>query len=296
MNNYKKYLPSKKFISLTLIIIILLGLFFTIKGLVFLIRENSTSGDNKKINTVVVGDLIQKDSNSNGIADWEEYLWGLNPQKNGPENKEFILAKKKNLSQSGEIIQNDDSRTITNNEILSRELFATIVSLQQTGDINDESIQSIASAIGEEVKANPIPSVYTKEDLTLKNDSEAANYAYYKAFEALVTKYEDRDIGSELTLISQGLGSNDPQALLAATTVAEAYRSFAKELVKIAVPISIYPIHLSLVNNYDKTGQSIDGLTRTLIDPIVGMKSLLNYKNYSDALVSDIEKLTEILQ
>jgi len=296
MDNLKKYLPSKKFASIILVIIVFIALFFAIKETVFFLKDKKTSGNKNGVVQVTVGEVIQKDSNDNGIADWEEYLWGLDPAKNGPENKETIENKKKALTQSGGITVPDDSKAITENEILSREFFATIVSLQQTGSLNEESLNSVSSSIGQKIEAVPIEDVYTKKDLVIKSDSAAANKAYYDAYGALVTKYENADIGSELTLISQGLGNNDPQALYAAKTVAAAYISFADEFIKIPVPNSLSTIHLDLSNNYYKVGQSIQGLVQVISDPIIGMRAIINYKQYSDGLVLDVEKLAEILQ
>ena len=294
MNNFKKYLPSRKFVAIILIIIILIALFFTVKGVASLIKR--AGGNNGAPIEMTVGTLIQKDGNGNGIADWEEYLWGLNPNKNGESNKEFILSKKKALTASGDIVVTDDSEAITENEMLSREFFATIMSLQQTGQLNDASIQSISDAIGQNIEATPLPDVYTKNMLTIKENSDDADAIYFIMFNNLVDKYANEDIGSELTLVSQGIVNNDPQALVAAKTVAAAYRSFGEELIKIPVPASAVDVDLSLANNYEKTAESIEGLTLVLTDPIVGMRSILSYKKYSDALVSDIEKLSEILQ
>lgn len=294
MNDYKQYLPSRKFIATLLFIIAVIAVFFTIKGVISFIKSGRVNKNTPT--TVVVGDIIQKDSNDNGIPDWEEYLWGLNPDKDGKKNKEFILAKKKSLEESGVITASDDSQSISENEILSRQFFATITSLQQTGNISPESLQSISSAIGQKIEVNQIPNVYSKNDLIISSDSAKANEAYFMAFDQLVTKYENADIGRELTLVSQGIGNNDPQALDAAASVASAYRSFGMDLTKIPVPNSAYSIHLDLANNYEKTAQSIEGLTKTLTDPIIGMRAILSYKQYSDALVSDIEKLGEILQ
>jgi len=295
MNDYKKYLPSKKFISIVLIILVFIILFSTIKGVISFFKNRKTN-TNKIPLTITVKDRIQKDSNDNGIPDFEEYLWGLDPTKNGPENKEFILAKKNTLLQNEGLTASDDSKTISENESLSRQFFATIMSLQQTGELNPDSINSISDAVGKNIEATPIADIYTKNMLNIKGDSEEANTNYFNAFNELVTKYENADIGSELTLISQGIASKDPQALAAAQSVASAYRSFGYDLTKIPVPNSIYPIHLDLVNNYEKTALSIEGLTKTLSDPIIGMRALINYKKYSDALVSDINKLSEVLQ
>lgn len=245
---------------------------------------------------LTIGTIIQKDSNKNGIADWEEYLWGLNPEKNGKENKEFIENKKKELEKSGVIKIADDSAKITENELLSREFFATIVALQQTGELNTDSIQTVSDAIGRKIDITNIPDKYTSNLLKIQNDSLIANTTYRDNFGKLVTKYQDADIGSELTFIVQGLGNKDPSALYAAQTVASAYKSFGNDLMKIPVPKSLSAVQLSLANNYEKTGQSIEDLSKMLSDPIIGMGAIVNYKKYSDATVSDLEKLSEILQ
>lgn len=294
MNDYKKYLPSKKFVSIVTIIAIILALFFGIKGIIYLFKKGYIF--NNKPTKIAVSELIQKDGNSNGIPDWEEYLWGLNPNKNGPENKEFILAKKRTLSDNGDITILDDSKKITDNEMLSREFFATIVSLQQTGNLDDTSIQSISNAIGQKVEATPLPNIYSKNMLKIGDDSEKTKTFYSVDFINLYTKYTNSDMGGELILISQGVSNNDPAALASAATIATAYKSYGKDLMSITVPNSVYSIHLDLANNYEKTGESIEGMSKTIEDPLTGMKALLNYKKYNTAIADDINKLTEILK
>jgi hypothetical protein len=297
MDNLKQYLPSRKFIAILLIIIVFITLFFTVKETISLFRNRKQAKNSKGAPIeMTVGTLIQKDSNNNGIPDWEEYLWGLDPDKNGENNKEFILSKKKALVESGDIVASDDSKTITDNDLLSRQLLATIVSLQQTGQLDEESMNSVSEAIGKNIETVPLVNIYTSNMLTLQNDSTSANAAYNDTLVTLINKYGDADIGSELTFIIQGLSNKDPSALYAAMTVAEAYQSFGRELMEIPVPKSLASIHLSMANNYEKTGQSILGLSKMLSDPFVSMKSIISYKNYSDALASDLEKLSEILQ
>jgi flagellar biosynthesis regulator FlbT len=293
MNNLKKYLPSKKFTSIVLVIVIFITLFFAVKGIISLFSNKKAAS--KEPIKVTIGSIIQKDGNNNGIPDYEERLWGLDPDKNGPENKEFILAKKKTLADNG-VITTDDSGSITENDALSREFFATVISLQQTGELNDESMKSVSEALGKNVVSTPIPDIYTSSMVKTVNDSMVANTTYREAIGKLVTKYQNDDIGSELTLIIQGISNKDPQALFAAKTIAEAYKSFGADLIKIPVPRSLAATHLSMANNYEKTGKSIETLTQMLSDPIVGMKTIINYKKYSDALASDLEKISNALQ
>lgn len=294
MSDYKKYLPSKTFTARILFIVVCVILFFAVRGIISFFK-NKEFKKNEPVQ-MTVGTLIQKDSNNNGIPDWEEYLWGLDPYKNGPENKEFILAKKNSLIQNGEMSNPDDSKPITDHEMLSQEFFATIISLQQTGQLDETSMKSVAEAVGENVETTPIPDVYTDSMLTIKSDSTLSEKDYRDSVGTLINKYSDANIGSEITFIVQGISNNDPQAFYAAKTVAEAYQSFGKEFLKIPVPRSLATTHLSAANNYEKVGQTINGLAKTLSDPLVGMKSIINYKNYSDKLASDLEKISEFLQ
>lgn len=296
MNNFKKYLPSKNFTEIVLIIIILISLFFAGRGVISLLKNGKSSKNSKEPIKMTVGSLISKDSNDNGIADWEEYLWGLDPSKKGKENKEFILNKKKELQENGVISISDDSKSITENEMLSQEFFATIVSLQQTGELNEETIKSVSESLGQNIVPTPIDDIYKSNILKIQNDSTLANTTYYNALGKLVTKYAEANIGSELTFIVQGLSNQDPQALYAAKTVADAYISFGEDLINTPVPASLASLHLSAANNYEKTGQSTKGLAQTLSDPIVGMKAIINYKKYSDLLASDLERILNILQ
>jgi len=296
MNNFKKYLPSKKFISIVLIFVILIAIFFTVKLAISLIFKNKKTTTKGAPTTMIISEINQKDSNSNGIPDYEEWMWGLDPEKDGAGNKEFILAKKKALTESGDIVPADDSQEITENEILSREFFATIMSLQQTGQLDETSIQSVSEALGQSIESIPIDDVYQYKMLTITSDSLASNTAYQDAVGALILKYESENIGDEITLLAQGVGGKDPQAMASTESIAVAYRSFGKELMAIPVPKSLATTHLSLANNYEKTGQTVESLTQMLSDPIIGMRTIINYKNYSDALVSDLAKISEFLQ
>ena len=90
----KEFLPSKKFfIRLTVAIVLIIVGFLIYKVSIYFKNRNS----NNIAKQVKVINQVQDDSNNNGIPDWEERLWGLNPNKDGEANKEFILNKRKTL-------------------------------------------------------------------------------------------------------------------------------------------------------------------------------------------------------
>lgn len=287
----KKYLPSKEFVARTITLVALVLIAFGIyKGVIFLKQKNVGE---KKVGVVIKPDVIQKDTNKNGIPDWEESLWGLDPTKDGQANKEFIFAKRETLAKEngGDF---DTSKPLTENETLSREFFSVIMSLQESGNLDDGAMKAIADTIGKKIIAEPIPDVYARKSIKTVAESKATVTEYYKNLRELILKYENSDIGEELTFVSVALNQNDPGALKQVERVASSYRAFGKELIAITVPDSLANTHLSLANNYEKNAESIEGFTQILSDPLLGMKAIINYKKYNDLLATDIEKLSDI--
>jgi hypothetical protein len=273
------------------IILVIIATFFGVSKIYKYFKNKSNDEAPVK---VLVKDIVQKDSNNNGIPDWEEFLWGLNPEKDGQGNKEIIMQKKQALAEKDNSLFSGEGKT-KENEMLSKEFFSIIMSLLQSGNLDQNSMTEISKIIGEKIESAPIPDVYTQNMLKIKKGG-GSSLAYIDDFQKLTDKYENSDMGSELSIVAQGLSKNDPQALYAVKTIASSYRSFGQELIKIQVPESIFQGHLSLANDYEKMAQSIEGLSQILDDPMTGMRALINYKKYSDSVLSDLDNISSNLE
>lgn len=290
----KDYLPSREFLTKLIVVVLLSVLVLGIYKISIFFKNRERNGVNKKL--VIKPDVIQKDSNDNGIPDWEESLWGLDPDKNGNENKEFILSKRRELARDSNTSDSVQNGKLSENETLSREFFAIIMSLQESGNLNEESLDAVSQTIGEKITATPISDIYNINMLSTIKNNPANTQAYYNSLSKLINKYDQEDLGRELTFISVGISTNDPGAIALAVKIAGSYRAFAKDALKIQVPTTLATIHLSLLNNYEKTAISIEDMSEVLDNPLNGMKALINYKKYTDGIVSDIEKLSTDLQ
>jgi hypothetical protein len=285
-------LPSKQFFKrVGAIVIIALILLAVIKTTTYFKNKSGINNDRVE-SKITVGEIIQKDTNHNGIADWEEVLWGFDPSKNGPENKEAILAKKAELAKANPDGTSDAGDAITKNEQLSRDFFALIMSLQDSGNLNEASLNDAVGAIGSKVQATPIANKYSGANQTFTKSSTKQDItAYLQKIKTLLEKH--KDLGDELVYVSAGLENRDPNAFTFAEGAASSYETLAKDMVKIPVPKDIADIMLSMANNYDKMGQSTEGLAKSFDDPLLGMRSLINYKKYSDLLGTDMSNLSK---
>lgn len=286
----KKYLPSKEFTARLIILAILFIVIFGIYEITMYFKNRSQRGGETPL---IVKNIVQKDSNNNGIADWEESLWGLDPTKNGQANKELILAKQQTLAQNTNATQIGASGTSAENELLAKQFFAVIMSLQQSGNLTDNSMQSVVDTVGNQVKATPLPDTYTTAMIKAIPNTDTSMTSYKAALKALFLRYQDKNIGDELSFMAAALKNNDPQAVQATVDVGYAYEAFAKELVHLPTPTTILPTILTLANDYDKTGQSLIGLSTILTDPILGMRSLMNYQKYNTDLLNKLDTVSD---
>ncbi len=285
------YLPSQQFRLRLALLIATIAVAVSVYELVVFIRAKQQAAH--RATPVTIKDLVQKDSNKNGIPDWEEALWGLDPTKNGDSNKEFIMTKRQALTQGADAQTAPASQSTPENQQLAQDFFATLLSLQQTGNLDSSSMQAISDAIGQKIVAPAIPDIYTIPMAKTIPTNQISRINYLTSYSNLIIKYKDAKLGNELSYINVALENNDPGALAIVEKIAADYKSFGKDLMATPVPESIALTEVSLANNYQKVGQSIGGLTQILSDPIIGMKALINYKKYSDALISDTKALSD---
>ena len=289
----QNFLPSKQFVTRVLIIIILALGVFSVYKIVKYFKNKSDKDGSVKIVTAL--EKVENDGNANGIPDWEERLWGLDPNKNGEENKEFIISRRKALNPNADLSMYETA-PISENETLTREFFAIIMSLQQTGELDDNAIEAISSAYSQKIEAEPIADMYTKDMLKIVADTPENTEKYYRDLQNIIIKYQDKDIGSELGLIVQAIAYNDPQVLNAVQTIAISYREFGQDLMKISTTDLLSEIHLTLANNYEKNALSLYKITLLFEDPITAMKGIINYKKYNDTLGDTLELLSSVFE
>ncbi len=190
MEKYSKYLPSKKFLIITSFSIVL-------AVIVFMIFFMSSSGENfsvtakkndipLKVENQTITDLIQNDSDGDGIADWEEALWGTDKNKkitfNDMPDATYIENKKKELK----IEQNIDETKLTETEKFAREFFTSYSAMKSSGQIDKDTINSFSNALGQKIVNPTLIDRYKDTDLKINNsDDVTSKQKYYTDMQKL---------------------------------------------------------------------------------------------------------------
>lgn len=278
---YKKYLPSKKFSILIVGVVVVL-----LAAIIITSRFGSTSSFNTPKQLIssqgTVGEIVGRDSNNNGIADWEETLWGFDPAGDGPSNKEKIDAKKA----AADITPNDDSAAgTTKTDQFSQELLSTILALNQSGSLTPDILAKVAESVGDSVDMKHTDAeTYALSSIKLyPRDTAAAKNAYEADFRNLLAQYDDIDLGSELQIIATVLDGGNESSLEKLLPLARAYSSLAKQLVGLTTPPQVAQNALDLANATAQMGATLIQVRSLYTDVISGMVGIDDYIQASEA-------------
>lgn len=191
-----------------------------------------------------VGDFIAKDSNGNGIPDWEEKLWGLDPTAlytDGVPNKQVIEDRKKTLGITAPTEPENET------DALARELLTITAALGTSGEFTSESLAAVGARLAESVEFQTAINHYSLKDLSVVQTTSDSLRRFYLAFGTIAKKHESS--ASEIDILAQALESGDFSSIDKLAPIKKEYETYAKELVALSVPIGLQGEHLEIINS-----------------------------------------------
>lgn len=303
ININKKYLPSKKF---TYSILIFLGVIILIYAISTLLFGKSSflrgdKGKNLATQKLTLNELLQKDSDGDGIMDWEEGLWGTDPNNTRTfdmPDAEYIKNKRDILKTTAENQQEGGSNTETDK--FAQQFFASLAALKQSGQLDNNTLKNMSTSLGEKIANPTIIDNYTEGNLKVNPDSSIKNQEdYYLKIASLFETYQKKGIGEELDIVGSiaatGASASSPEMEQKLNSIANYYQEYAQKMLQIFVPKNLSSYHLDIINNSNNTGIAVRNMAKVSLDPIVGLSGVAQYQKYSDSFVKSVENLENIL-
>jgi hypothetical protein len=279
--NLKNILPSKKFITImslclgSCIVILVFASYFGSKS-AFTKPALSVSGG------TTVGELLIQDSNNNGLADWEETLYGLDPKGDGIANKKIIDDKKiKTRQENG--ITGDATGPTSQTAKLSREMLSTILALQQSGNLTPEAVANLGDTLGQTVDVQKDnPQTYTIGSMqTIDDSSNETMTEYLTNFNEILEKANNDGLGKEMAIVYQALDQNSGHdEVKKLDKYIQVYAKFAADIVALKTPKIVSQRALALANACALMSKALGKIELMYTDAVSG---LIGFDEYTTA-------------
>lgn len=247
---------------------------------------------------VKVGDLVSQDSDGDSIADWEETLWGTDPNKKDTDgdglNDDLAVAKLKSQNASSvDALATTKEEVLTETDKFSRELFSTVATLTQAGPVDQDTIDKLGETLSDKLQTPVIRKVFLASEIKVSaTDDKTSAQKYNTDLESISNK--NPMSGHVLDILQEFLDSGETPDVSILSKLDPIISQTSKSLTAMAtmtVPQSLIPLHVNLMNSLEQTNENLEDLQLFDADTIVAMSAMSQYGKNSDALQIALQKL-----
>lgn len=230
------------------------------------------------------------DTDDDGLYDWEEALWGTNPNvadtdEDGISDRDEVNEVKKEYNLEENSIPQEELSPL---DLISRDLYSTIAILDQQGAL-EEAEEEISQLFQEAVLSSFSFDIMSLSNLELGPQTESVIEKYRNDLRRIVQKYQILE--SDITFLSGNIGKavKQPEAL----AVLEKYDNYLGEMLELVVPVEWSQYHLDVVNGINGILSSSEAILYSDQDPLVAASAALQlpqlYTYYQVSLASLLE-------
>ncbi|MFA6077125.1 MAG: hypothetical protein WC735_03580 [Candidatus Paceibacterota bacterium] len=253
--------------------------------------------------SITVEDSVNKDTDGDGILDWEEGLWGTDPTKKEttPGTRDAVaienLKKQTGKGVDPEILSGNEEK-LTETDKFSRELFATMATINQNGVVDQTTIDTLSTSLAEKIKNPVVRKVFSISDIkTINDDSFQAFTNYNNALNSTFAKYK---VGYTVADVLQQFVTDentvDASALLKLGPIIGQINTIIGGMTGMNTPQSISTLHLNMINSLQRLIENLSDMRLYDTDPIVAMGAISQYDKNSTLLKTATKNLLSAIE
>lgn len=247
-----------------------------------------------------------KDSDSDGLPDWQETLYGTDPAN--PESVKIGVRDGDAVTQglvkpkfSGQAAPNTDPKNNVETDVADNTVTAQFARSFFTeyfntyggvSNLTEEQLTSFTRrAVDKLVAQRGDNTLYKMSAVKVEGTGAEALRAYAARVETMLSKSPRPSEDAELQLLSDALEKNDLSALPKIQETGHAYSVIGKSLMTVSVPKEAAQAHLATANAFGARGLIIIDMGSATTDPL---RSLVGLALYRDSGVEFARSLAEI--
>lgn len=297
--NLQSYLPTKSLQRIIIIILAVILVSFVVYTLIDNAKERKEARERGIDVSFVEGQESTVDTDGDGVYDWEEKLWGLNPNNpdtdgDGISDGIYVRTKKSVEVRRTLGIENVETN-LTETEKLGRSLYTTLLAISESGgSLNANSQSQISENISEYALSIPLNGeFYFREDLNLVEDTKENSYRYREKVLALLEEFPVE--AADIELIMQAVENSKPYATRINNLSIE-YESFLIELSELEVPYAIAGRHTELLNGIANLTGGLKNLNQGEPDELLSLSLLAQMDNILNHIGNSVTYMNQYFE
>lgn len=256
--------------------------------------------------------VTKKDSDNDGLKDWEEELWGTDPNnsdtdgdgtndgdeinenrdplKAGPDDVLDVntLTAKTNTGNTSQ-----KSIELTTTDKFAQDFFTEYLSLKDSEGVVDEYGKSllIESAISKIIDSDNSLIRYTNSDLNISDRTDEDFVRNYGNTLGGIVFDNSPNTDNESDILNNIIANGDKEEVKKLDIIINAYRNTAKDMLLVSVPKDIVSGHINLIESIEQVSKYIEDIGTINEDPIRAIAGIEGYERSIVILNSALKDL-----
>lgn len=249
-----------------------------------------------------------KDSDSDGLPDWEEALYGTDP--NNPHSVSPTLTDGQAVAQGlvkpkvatatstpavdASTIPGTTAGPSTLTDQFARALFSNYLTTRgNTTPTPTDIANFVETGVSQLVASDQTPDAFNAGEVRVAGQGPDALSTYAASMEQVLTANEPTEDKSEVEYLDDATAKNDTTALKKIAEIGKYYSAASQSMMKTSVPSELSTSHLALANSLARLGSDITDLSLYNSDPL---RTFLGLKKYQDDAAAFSKALTNMYQ
>lgn len=217
--------------------------------------------------------IYEKDTDGDGLADWEEVLWSTDPNNvdtdnNGIHDREEVYGKKdtQQLAYTEEAT-NDEKKPITATETVAREILSSYMHTLYTGDdFSETDVESLTERANNVAKPLLRAPEYTFDQTLIVPATQENKTAFIKSLYTIISGMASGVTSEHEAVYAIGNGDTD-WALEELTKTVEHYKKYVTELDRVHVPVDAVTLFSTMMRALHFYIYTLEGFSLLNEDP-----------------------------
>jgi len=249
-----------------------------------------------------------KDSDNDGLPDWEEALYGTDP--NNPHSISATVTDGDAVTQglvkpkfagatttpvSASAIPGVSAAPTTVTDQFARALFSQYLSQHTAATPTPDEIATfVEQGVADLSSQQTAPDAFNAGQVRVIGTGSDALVSYAAAAESAMAKNTVSSDKNEIEYFGDAVEKNDLTALPKIKKIGSAYTALAKAYMAIPVPKEAAVPHLAIANAMARLGGDITDMSTMTNDPLRAYLGLAKYENDAPLLVSGLSALQNV--
>jgi hypothetical protein len=271
----------------------------------------ATNTANAESTQTLLKAYAQKDSDNDGLPDWEESLYGLDPHNphsfspNMTDGEAVARGLVKPKFSSAATATTTDSSAIPGptaapnsvTDQFAQDLFKQITSQSNgTPPTQAEIAQFAQSAIQSLVQNHSTQNKYSLSSLKISDYGPDALRTYAIAAEKTLAANDPGTSKNELDYFSDAVNLNDAQAFASLKKIGAAYSADGPSFMNTPTPAAAQYAHLEVANALTRMGEDVTNMSAMNTDPLRAYLGLAAYQNDSQSMLRAFSDMSAVFQ